>query len=296
MSDRLAPAPFIVGVGRSGTTLLRLMLDAHPNLAIPPETVFVPELMATADGGADSEGVMDFLRSTRRWPDLQIPDEEMAARLGELPALDGGAVARAMFTLYAERQGKERWGDKTPKYSLHMTDLEQALPEARFVHLIRDGRDVALSRARMVEGRGDPPPPPTRVARRWKRRIHEAREMSRDVTHYMELRYEDLVTDTEPSLRRVAEFIELDWDPAMLDYHSRAGERLEEMQRSLPAKESGRGPVSADQRMKVHELASEPPTSSRVEAWRTEMSADDCAQFERVAGDLLAELGYERAA
>ena len=144
----------------------------------------------------------------------------MAARLSELPALDGGAVARAMFTLYAERQGKQRWGDKTPKYSLHMTDLEQALPEARFIHLIRDGRDVALSRARMVEGRGDPPPPPTRVARRWKRRIHEAREMSRDVTHYMELRYEDLVTDTEPSLRRVAEFIELDWDPAMLDYHA----------------------------------------------------------------------------
>jgi hypothetical protein len=68
------------------------------------------------------------------------------------------------------------------------------------------------------------------------------------------------------------------------------------MQRSLPAKESGRGPVSADQRMKVHALASEPPKSSRVEAWRTEMSADDCAQFERVAGDLLDELGYERAA
>ena len=78
MSDRRAPAPFIVGVGRSGTTLLRLMLDAHPNLAIPPETVFVPELIATADGGADSErrdglpalhpALAETCRSrTRRW-------------------------------------------------------------------------------------------------------------------------------------------------------------------------------------------------------------------------------------
>jgi hypothetical protein len=288
-----APAPFIVGVGRSGTTLLRLMLDAHPDLAIPPETVFVPELIAAADAGADPDGLLEFLRSTRRWPDLQIPDSKMLERFRASPRLDGGGAARAMFALYAERQGKHRWGDKTPKYSLHMRELEDALPEARFVHLLRDGRDVALSRARMVTGRGDPPPPATRVARRWKRRIEEARELSRSVSHYLEIRYEDLVTDTEPTLRRVCEFIELDWDPRMLEYHAHAGERLEEMQRALPAKDEDRDPVSAGQRMQVHALASEPPKRSRVAAWKTEMDASQQAGFERIAGDLLAELGYE---
>jgi len=288
-----APAPFIVGVGRSGTTLLRLMLDAHPELAIPPETVFVPELIAAGDAGGDPEGLIDFLRSTRRWPDLQIGDAEMLERFRSLPTLAGGDAARAMFTLYAEQRGKERWGDKTPKYSLHMRELEAALPEARFVHLLRDGRDVALSRARMVTGRGDPPPPATRVARRWKRRIGEARDLSREVAHYLEVRYEDLVVDTEPTLRRVCEFIELDWDPRMLEYHSHASERLEEMQRALPAKGEDRDPVSAGQRMQVHALASEPPKRSRVAAWKTEMDDSERAGFERVAGDLLAELGYE---
>jgi hypothetical protein len=287
------PAPFIVGVGRSGTTLLRLMLDAHPDLAIPPETVFVPELIAAADRGADPDGLLEFLHSTRRWPDLQIPDEDMLERFRSLPQLGGGDAARAMFSLYAERRGKHRWGDKTPKYSLHMPELEAALPEVRFIHLLRDGRDVALSRARMVTGRGDPPPPATRVARRWKRRIAEARELSREISHYLEVRYEDLVTDTEPTLRRVCEFIELDWDAGMLEYHAHAGERLEEMQRALPAKEEGRGPVPAGQRMQVHALASEPPKRSRVEAWKTEMDASEIAGFERIAGDLLAELGYE---
>jgi hypothetical protein len=67
------------------------------------------------------------------------------------------------------------------------------------------------------------------------------------------------------------------------------------MQRALPAKEEGRGPVPAGQRMQVHALASEPPKRSRVEAWKTEMDPSEIAGFERIAGDLLAELGYEVA-
>jgi hypothetical protein len=79
----------------------------------------------------------------------------------------------------------------------------------------------------------------------------------------------------------------------MLEYHAHAGERLEEMQRALPAKAEDRNPVSAGQRMQVHALASEPPSRSRVAAWKTEMDASEQAGFERIAGDLLAELGYE---
>jgi hypothetical protein len=111
------------------------------------------------------------------------------------------------------------------------------------------------------------------------------------VRHYTEIRFEDLVTDTEPTLRRVCDFIALDFDPAMLAYHERAAERLGEIERELPAGR-GRHELDAELRIAAHARASDPPTPERVAAWREEMSPEDLAVFEAEAGDLLGELGY----
>ena len=285
------PSPFVVGVGRSGTTLLRLMLDAHPDLAMPPETGFVPTVIRAGRNPLTPAEMMALLREQRSWGDHHVDEAELERRLAAARKLDGSSALRAFYGLYAEGQGKPRWGEKTPAYVKKMPMIERALPEARFVHVIRDGRDVSLSRGkrRLAEGEA---PGPARVAEMWRNRILRAREDAERVQHYVEIRYEDLVTDTESTLRRVAELIELPWDDAMLTYYERAPERLAEMARDLPAtgKKLSR---SGDERMAAHALAAEPPKADRIATWRERMSASDRAAFERVAGDLLAELGYE---
>jgi len=287
------PAPFVVGVGRSGTTMLRLMLDAHPEMAVPPETHFLPDVIRACDRGASPERVVEILQGSRRWGDIGIPDTEIRRRFASLERWDATRASRAIYLAYAFNKGKSRWGDKTPKYSLVMAEIEDALPEARFIHLIRDARAVALSRVNMVEGRGEKPPKPAGVAGRWAKRIRQAREQGERLGGYLEVRYEDLVIETEPTLRRICEFVELEFDPAMLDYHEHASERLEEIARDLPDAEGKRkGVVAGEHRLKVHALAKEPPDRGRITSWKTRMSAADQRACEEAAGDLLAELGY----
>jgi len=309
--DRAAapPVPFIVGVGRSGTTLLRLMLDSHPDLAIPPETHFVPELIGLfkaassqanlprveAAGGSQANPpvvepheVVEVITSGRHWGDFGLEEDVLLERLSAVGPDDAAGAIRAFFELYAEREGKPRWGDKTPIYVKHMREIENEIPEARFIHLVRDGRDVALSRAGRALRHAAPLP---KVARRWKRRILKARRQGEGLGGYLEIRYEDLILDTEPTLRAVCELIELPWDERMLAYHERAGERLKEFG-DLPGV-GGKPARPGEERLAAHAKTREPPDPSRLARWKTEMSAEDRRAFERAAGDLLADLGYE---
>ena len=171
------------------------------------------------------------MKSAREWGDFGFSDEQMLGRLRALPKIARAPRCAPSTRPTSAEQGKPRWGEKTPTYVQKMKLIQRALPEARFVHVIRDGRDVALSvldRTVRDLTAGD-------VAGRWQKKITKAREDTPKLEHYMEIRYEDLILDTEPVLRRVCEFIELPWDDAMLNYHERSAERLKEMARALPA-------------------------------------------------------------
>ncbi len=284
------PAPFVVGATRSGTTLLRLMLDAHPQIAIPSETHFIPDLItAREEHGAGPDQMLEMLTSHRRWGDFRIAGTELEERWLALPELTGPAAVREFFKLYGEKQGgPPRWGDKTPGYVKRMRDIQDYLPEARFIHLIRDGRDVALSILKQSFG----PETIEAAADRWRGRVLRGRSQQPYLVVYMEVKFEDLVLDTEGQLRRICEFIELDFDPAMLGYHERAEERLKEKARELP-RGKGRDPQSAERRLKSHEKTFEPPNPALVGGYKTKMEPADQAAYEALAGDLLAELGYE---
>ncbi|HEY8465721.1 MAG TPA: sulfotransferase [Solirubrobacterales bacterium] len=285
MNAERPPAPFIVGVMRSGTTLLRLMLDAHPAMAIPPETHFVPKLIKRMRKGTrDADGVLEVITSGTRWPDFHLDAEVLRERLREREPLDPGTALRVFYEAYAERFGKPRWGDKTPGYGKRLIRISRALPEARFIHVIRDGRDVALSRRR----RATNPAPVEKHAKRWQARIKSTRRRARSVSHYIEERYEELVLDPEPVLRRVCEFIELDYDPVMLRYYERAEERLQEIANPFAK-------MSVERRLEAHRLAAQPPQRGRIGAWREGMTPAEIAEFEAAAGAMLDELGYERA-
>ena len=288
------PAPFVVGLTRSGTTLLRMMLDAHRELAIPPETHFVPDVIKAVRAEAGTDAVLAAFTDNRTWNDFGISTEEMRGRIEAGGGSDAAEVVRAFFTAYAERQGKERWGDKTPAYMLSIQRIGRTLPESRFIHLIRDGRDVALSQtARALNEQ----PPPAEQAARWVKRIRKARDQAATLKgpRYVEARYEDLVREPEATLRRICEFVELPWDEGMLSYHERAAERLSEMAGEL-RQEGAHATQEAGYRVDNHAPTTKPPDPSKLDKWRTQMSAEDLAAYEGVAGEMLGELGYELGA
>lgn len=282
--------PVIVGVGRSGTTLLRLMLDAHSQMSIPAETGFLPALAELSDGSGaqDPEAFIRTVTGIPNWNDFAVGDEDLRAAVTGLDPFSVGDAARRCYQLYARRHGKPRFGDKTPGYLIEMHSIERLLPEARFIHIIRDGRDVALSLRPLWFSPGKEI---GTIAGRWRDWITTGRELAAGRRHYMECRYEELVANPRAILRQVCDFIELPFEERMLGYHEQAAERLNEVQDFHGT--GGELIISKEQRLANHRLTSMPPQTSRVGRWRTEMTKEELERFNAVAGDLLAQLGYE---
>ena len=137
----MTPPPLLVlGVRRSGTTLLRVMLDRHPDLAVPDESYFIPQLADRQPAQIDVDAFIDDLRRLPTIRDWAVPLDEVRARLR--PGMPLGQAIGAVYETYAARHGKSRWGDKTPMYMQRLPLLERLFPDARYVHLIRDGRDT----------------------------------------------------------------------------------------------------------------------------------------------------------
>jgi hypothetical protein len=271
-----APPLLVLGVRRSGTTLLRVMLDRHSELAVPDESYFVPQLADRHRGRVD---VDRFVADLRRLPTLRewdVPVEEVRARLR--PGMAVGDAIAAVYETYAARRGKSRFGDKTPMYMQHLRLLERLFPEARFVHLIRDGRDAALSFLAMPEGivtrTWAHPESAAGFACQWRAEVTAARRLGCRVgpERYLEVRYEELVVAPEQGLRRICDFAGLEFEQGMLEY-------------------AGGVDVSA----KPHQRSLAKPPTAGLRDWREQMAPEDVRAFEAVAGDLLLELGYGAA-
>jgi hypothetical protein len=288
----LPPMPVIVGAPRSGTTLLRFMLDAHPDLAIPPETGFL--ILADAFRGAGDSlretffrGITGFPAAAPAWNDFGISEEQLWSRLQAIEPFSIADGYRAFYRAYAARFGKHRWGDKTPIYCLHVATIAAVLPEAHFIHIIRDGRDVALSLRETWFSPGDQV---ETLAAHWSAWVTAARQQGARSRHYLEIRFEDLVEDSAAVLTRICRFLDLPYSLEMLRYYLRAAERLQEHGDRVGA--DGSVLVSQTSRMQAQALTMQPPQESRVQAWKTQMSADEQIRFETAAGALLVELGY----
>lgn len=269
--------PFIVGASRSGTTLLRLMLDAHSQLAIGPETHFVPALLKTRSG----EEFMRAITEHPRFADQQMSADELHEAMPR--PFDASNAMRAFYRLYAASRDKKYSGDKTPRYVRLMPEIQAALPETRFIHLIRDGRDAALSG--LATGIG--PGTLEEQAIRWRQTVRKGRTSARALLpgSYMEVFYEDLVREPAKVLERVCKFVGLSYEPRMLAYHERAEERLKELNHDIDSH-------AGNKRMAIHQRVKEPPNADKVGAYKSQMSADELQVFEENAGDLLQRLGY----
>jgi hypothetical protein len=267
------PPLILLGVSRSGTTLLRVILDRSPGLAIPDESFFVPLLARRHGREIDAAAFLDDVARLPSVHDWGVTAGDVAPRLSSGMAI-GEAIA-AIYEAYAERAGKPRWGDKTPMYMRHLSLLARLFPDAQYVHLVRDGRDAALSFLEMPEGTFTRtwahPTTAAQFACLWRKEVEDTRSLGRQLgsERYLEVRYEELVARPEPVVREICTFASIRYEPAMLDY-------------------TGAVDVSA----KPHQQRLLTPPTRGVRSWRDDMTSSDVRGFEEVAGNLLRELGY----
>jgi hypothetical protein len=268
------------------------MVDAHPSIAIPPETGF---LAAPALFDCNLDTATEFYRllttfppDAPAWQDFGLAAGDFWNELQHLNPFDQSEGFRIFYRLYAKQQGKPRYGDKTPIYCEHVARIKSILPEARFVHIVRDGRDVSLSLRRMWFAPGQDI---RTLALYWQQMVRKARDAGRRSGAYLEVSYEDLVHNPQPVLETVCRFIEIDFDPAMLRYWERTPERLNEHR--TRRRTDGTLLVSREQRLMQQSLTMRPPQPDRIFRWKEEMTAHERSEFLRIAGDTLDELGYE---
>jgi hypothetical protein len=205
---------------------------------------------------------------------------------GEVQALDDAAASRQDFIerfarLCMAKAGKARWAEKTPRNIARIGEIFRCFPEARFVHVLRDGRDVACSlrthpRHKVVDGRLVPLDtwkPIAGCARRWRDDIEGSRRFWGD-PRFHTLRYEDLVLNPRPVLARLMDFLGEDWDEAML------------------AHASADSPFRDATRFAQNPEALGAVTTASLSRWQRDLDERDKRIFKRIAGPLLVELGY----
>jgi len=273
------PFVFIVGCPRSGTSLLQRIVNAHPQIPITPETHWIPRLFEKRKGLTLEDMVTTELISRlleqARFTRLGIGREELLAMIAGGRPVSYSSLVTAIFDSYGDAQGKALVGDKTPGYVRRMNTLHALWPQARFVHLIRDGRDVYLSMRHrplhdLKAGAFDTwsEKPVLTAALWWELNVRGGRKAGNllGAGLYYEIRYESLVAHPREECETLSAFLGLPYDDAML--------RFNETQR----KKKERRPITPGLR-----------------DWRTQMPAQDLERFEAAAGGLLEELGYARA-
>jgi len=246
---------FIGGEGRSGTTLMRVILDSHSQIACGPETHVL----------SDRAFHRFHEHVRRRWitraSQFGYTTEDLDDLVSEL--------VRGWVEPYMARHGKRRWAEKTPRNVLFLPEIWRLFPRAKFIHMIRDGRDVACSLLPLEWGPKSYPA----AARRWVRCIRAGVRYRADTRRYLEVRYEHLVVEPERETRRVAEFVGEAWEPGMLDFWQQPHD--------LASNES----TTVDLERPIH--------AESVGRWRREMSSYGRWRYERIAGPTLKMLGYD---
>jgi protein-tyrosine sulfotransferase len=257
--------PIIIGgCGRSGTTLMRVILDTHPNICCGPEShLFLPHRP-------------NIRTAARRFG---LPDADVEALFHR--SRSQAAFVDEFFRAYAARQHKPRWAEKTPRNVLQLDFIFEHFPDARFIHMLRDGRDTVCSlrthpRHRVVNGelvKLNTWHPLEQCISRWVTDVRAGLRYRQD-PRYMEVRYEDLVSDPRATLERVFAFIGEPFDARVLDYHEVRGQ----------SRDVTNFPQNPEATRAMYKGA--------VSRWAKDLSADDVLLFKRMAGSLLVETGY----
>lgn len=219
---------FIVGVPRSGTTLVSMLLNGHSAISIPPETHYFEKFYRQGQrrGCLTSDSAYRaFVHYVLGSPNLaafHFSDAErtqLFERIASTPTRSHATVLATILSAYAERQGKARWGEKTPKHMHALGDIWQTFPTARVVLVLRDPRDVVLSLRQVNWEPGNM----IEHLRQWRAAArYAATYAASHADRFMVLRYEDLLNEASAVTERLCRFLGLRFEPAMLAYYKHA--------------------------------------------------------------------------
>ncbi len=264
------------------------MLSAHPDIAISFESYFMVDLLRQRARGVWPANIA----ADRNWNRLlqyvtdhpwiqswELDSRELEEGWKQIPDRSYSAACRAVFTLMMRNRSKSRWGDKTPQHVQYMLVLTKLFPDAKFIHIIRDGRDTALSLVQM-----------RKTAQPWGPRFIALAgyywawlvlsgliaQALLGANQCIEVRFEDLVLQPEEELKRLCSWAGLTYDARMLDYCQ-----------TEMAQEFARDGSASRRRI------GKPPDKTRIQLWKNRMDLSDQKKILRQAGGLLAYLGYE---
>ncbi|MFQ5598087.1 MAG: sulfotransferase [Nitrospiria bacterium] len=281
------PYLFVVGCPRSGTTLLQRMLDHHPQLAVANDTHFIPVGIQRRFNGADpllTPDLVDRVVRYRRFPRLGISLEE--AKRSAKTSETYSTFVTALYDTYAQKQEKQYGGEKTPDYVKYLPMLHGLFPWVKTAHIIRDGRDVALSALEWAKEKKGPgryvlwqEDPVAVCALWWHHHVSQGMQDGNALgpAHYFELRYESLSTEPQAVLSELSRFLDIPFSKKMVHYYE------------------GKTRMEAYKKGEISVKKAWLPATPKLRDWRKRMEERDLALFEALAGNLLSKLGYERA-
>jgi sulfotransferase family protein len=274
---------FIVGAGRSGTTPLQLALNMHPELGVYGETqAFFVHRRFGAQGRENS-----FRRLLEYWrvvvsgccPYTDLLDsEDIQYKLAHAPSY--AHVLDLIMGAIAAREGKSRWGEKSPAHIFRIAEIRASFPNARIIHIVRDPRAVVSSTIKAFRSGQFNDWNIYRVARYWVRcvKVH-ARQVATPADRYMLIRYEDFVTRPQTTLNTVCSFLGIKFAEEMLNAHRVALDYVR-------PDRSGNMPA-------LHAMTQKPLDSGRTDAWKNVLSSTQSKFIEQIAGQQMTALGYQ---
>ena len=228
---------FIIGNPRSGTSLLRLLLTTHPALHVPPECGFMVwwaakyRTVALSGTAGLLDELVDDIASSKKFEFWDLDKTEIREVARVSGAADYASLCRALYAHHAAKADKPQaqLGDKNNFHVGHVPLIDALQPGCKFIHIVRDGRDVAASymalnkASRGTSSQYYPKLAGTvgQAADEWAQNVMQARQSLGDLPYdrWIEVRYEDVVCETVPTLERICAFLGTDFDPQMLNYH-----------------------------------------------------------------------------
>lgn len=269
---------FVVGMPRSGTTLLSTLLDAHPHLTIAPETHYFTRCYT----GTPVRSIDDAMRMVDRLfqqpgvRDMGLTKDEIEGvrqRVRGETRVSHAVVLRALIEQFVARSDASAWGEKTPNHWRYVPEMARQFPDAVFIAIVRDPRDVSLSLRSMPWNR-DTVPEQAWTWRRYASRLEQYHAELPD--RFFSLRYEDLISDPEGELRSVCTFLDTPFHETMLDRSGPDGQPFD----------AGREPWK--------EKSGRAIDASNREKWRAQMPEGERVLIELIAGRQLGDHGYVR--
>jgi hypothetical protein len=283
------PFFFIVGTARSGTTMLQQILDSNPNLILPIESKFIihlKKIYAKENNWTHNKinALLDDLYKERHFKQYwELNRADLKNKIDEIPKgeLSFALICKLIYISYPSIYPKEKInliGDKNPIYAIYIDLLKEIFPDAKFIHIIRDYRPNALSNSLAFVGKSIP-----FFAAQWKlhNQLIEKQKAISPASFYT-IQYENIVNEPEKYVKEICEFLEIEYNSAMLDFY---------IQTNKSYKDKG---IEGFERF--HQGVLKPISATDIDSWKQKISAEQIETIEYIAGDFGEKYGYDKIA